>query len=252
MGAREVQVPAAEQVHPEGGAGGGAGPDPLDDPRALTILTTEHWGLLSARALVYNEAFARAGMFLTFLSASLVALAFASGAMGLTREFLVFATVILALDLFIGLATLGRVAAVSSDDLRCLAAMNRIRHAYLEVNPGLARYISGGRHDDLRGIVAGVYGDPSEPETTLSATGLAHSLTTTPGMVATITSAVAGALAAAVALLLGFGREVVPVVGLLGFAAAFALMWTAAVRTFLRFRSDLEVRFPSPPAEGTG
>ena len=48
--------------------------DALADPRALTILNTEHWSLMSARGLVYNEAFARAGMFLAFLSATLVAM----------------------------------------------------------------------------------------------------------------------------------------------------------------------------------
>ena len=39
----------------------------LDDPRVLTILSTEHWSLLSGRSLAYNEAFTRGGMFLTFL-----------------------------------------------------------------------------------------------------------------------------------------------------------------------------------------
>ena len=36
----------------------------LDDPRAVQILTTEHWSLLASRSLAYNEAFARGGMFL--------------------------------------------------------------------------------------------------------------------------------------------------------------------------------------------
>ena len=52
------------------------GPAHLADPRAITILTTEHWSLLTARSLVYNEAFSRGAMFFTFLSASLVALGF--------------------------------------------------------------------------------------------------------------------------------------------------------------------------------
>jgi hypothetical protein len=39
----------------------------LDDPRALQILTTEHWSLLTARSLANNEAFTRGGMFLSFL-----------------------------------------------------------------------------------------------------------------------------------------------------------------------------------------
>ena len=47
----------------------------LDDPRAVQILSTEHWSLLGARSLAYNEAFVRGGMFLTFLSMSFVALA---------------------------------------------------------------------------------------------------------------------------------------------------------------------------------
>jgi hypothetical protein len=47
-----IEAPAAPQAGGHGSA--------LDDPRALTILTTEHWGLLTARSLVYNEAFARA------------------------------------------------------------------------------------------------------------------------------------------------------------------------------------------------
>ena len=51
-----------------------AGPPHLADPRALQILSTEHWSLLTARSLVYNEFFARGSMFLTLLSASLLAL----------------------------------------------------------------------------------------------------------------------------------------------------------------------------------
>ena len=47
----------------------------LDDPRAIQMLATEHWSLLSARSLAYNEAFTRGGMFLTFLSMSFVGLA---------------------------------------------------------------------------------------------------------------------------------------------------------------------------------
>lgn len=44
----------------------------LTDQRAIQILSTEHWSLLSARSLAYNEAFTRGGMFLAFLSMSFV------------------------------------------------------------------------------------------------------------------------------------------------------------------------------------
>ena len=59
--------PAARAAPPRGSA------------RPDQILTTEHWSLLTARSLVYNEAFSRGAMFLTFLSASLVALGFVAG-----------------------------------------------------------------------------------------------------------------------------------------------------------------------------
>ena len=49
----------------------------VDLPPALRlqILTTEHWSLLATRGLSWNEAFSRAAMFLSALSAAVVALA---------------------------------------------------------------------------------------------------------------------------------------------------------------------------------
>ncbi len=63
----------------------------LDDPRVVQILGTEHTSLLSARSLAYNEAFVRAGMFLTFLSTSFIALALLADAMSFSRQFLTVA-----------------------------------------------------------------------------------------------------------------------------------------------------------------
>ncbi|MEJ7752862.1 MAG: hypothetical protein WKF46_07945 [Candidatus Limnocylindrales bacterium] len=60
----------------------------LNDPRALQILSTEHWSLLSSRSLAYNEAFTRGGMFLSFLSMSFVALALLAQGMSFGEEFL--------------------------------------------------------------------------------------------------------------------------------------------------------------------
>ena len=106
----------------------------LADPRALTILTTEHWSLLSQRSLAWTETFARGGMFLATLSAAPVALALVGSVM--RDRFIVFAPVVLPVVLFIGLATFVRV--VTGDRrrwLRAVQGMNRIRHAYLEMVP---------------------------------------------------------------------------------------------------------------------
>lgn len=89
----EERIVSATERPPASAEGGppSVGPTHLADARALTILTTEHWALLTARSLVYNEAFARAGMFLTFSSATLVALGFLAQATSFAREFLVAA-----------------------------------------------------------------------------------------------------------------------------------------------------------------
>ena len=107
-------------------------PPHLADPRALQILSTEHWSLLTARSLVYNETFTRGGMFLTFLSASLVALGFVYQGSGGGPDFLLVVAV-LALDLFVGARDPGPDRQRELEEIRALQAMNRIRHAYLEM-----------------------------------------------------------------------------------------------------------------------
>ena len=49
---------------------------------AAQILATEHWSLLAARTLIWNEAMSRANVFLTVLSAAIIALALLADATG--------------------------------------------------------------------------------------------------------------------------------------------------------------------------
>jgi hypothetical protein len=247
MDERSMHIGASEHVPPRARvAADGPGDGPLADPRALTILTTEHWSLLSARSLVYNEAFARAGMFLTFLSASLVALALVAQGMGFDRDFLLLAAVILGFDLFIGLATLGRVSSASNEDLRSIAGMNRIRNAYLEIDPGLAPYFIASRFDDVPGVLA-TYGEADEPPDRFGS--FVHGLTTTNGMVAVITTAIGGILGAVVALLAGLAPGTAITVGVITFVVMFGATLSSAFRNFSRFAARLEPRFPTPPAD---
>lgn len=222
------------------------GPPHLADPRALQILSTEHWSLLTARSLVYNEFFSRGSMFLTLLSASLVALGFVyQGGGGGGADFPLIVVAVLALDLFVGLATLGRLIGASSEELKALQAMNRIRHAYLEMVPTLEPYFSTGSHDDI-GSVLSIYGArPERPSVQLN---VVHGLTTMPGMLSVINAAIAGGLAAAVVVTLGGDSRLALVGGLLvGFATTAALMGLG-VRTFARQSRFVEARFPSPNA----
>ena len=132
----------------------------LHDPRAIQILSTEHWSMLTARSLAYNEAFVRAGMFLTFLGMSFVGLALLAEAMTFGREFLMVAAIVFAFDLIVGLTTFERVSGANFDDLRALHGIARIRHGYIQAAPPLLPYFSTAVHDDIDSVTSD-YGTPA-------------------------------------------------------------------------------------------
>ena len=118
--------------------GGGSA---LDDPRALADpldRALEPAG--RGRSLAYNEAFSRAGMCLTFLSATLIVIGFLIGSQGLSPAVVPVAAVLLLADLYIGAATVGRLIDANSEELHAVRGINRIRHAYREMVPGLEPY----------------------------------------------------------------------------------------------------------------
>lgn len=223
----------------------------IEDPRALQILSTEHWSLLTARSLVYNETFARGGMFLALLSASLLVLGLIATATGFSDAFLVVAALILALDLFVGLATLGRIAGASDEDLRYLQGMNRLRHAYHEMVPGLEPYFITSRYDDFASV-AGFYG-PSAPS---ALRGLIHGFTTMPGMIAVICCAVSGMLIAIVALLATDDPMLAGASAIVAFVLTFVISLSVAYRTATAFARTMDAKWPAPgvgqagPGEG--
>ena len=216
----------------------------LDDPRALTILSTEHWSLLSARSLAYNEAFTRAGMFLTFLSMSFVALALFSSAMAFGDDFLTVAAVVLGFDFIIGVATYGRIMGANVDDMRAVHGMARIRHAYTEIAPLVRPYFTSAIHDDPAGIGL-AYGD----QPTSFPGVLFYGLMTSGGMVGLILSLVGGVEAAVVALLFGAGGGAALGVGIGGAIVVFGLIVGLTVGRVPGEQKKLSVMFPTPSAE---
>ena len=238
VGATEVRPPAGTPT-PTSDNGGSA----IDDPRALQILSTEHWSLLAGRSLAYNEAFSRAGMFLTFLSATLIVIGFLIGSQGLSPAVVPVAAVLLLADLYIGTATVGRLIDASSEELHAVRGMNRIRHAYREMVPGLEPYFVTSFHDDARGVLA-AYGDVTASDTVLS--NIVHGLTTMVGMVATVVAMIIGALAALVVVGLGAGVEVALVAAVAGFLVGTAIFAVVGMRTALAYQGNIESRFPTP------
>src|SRR5215204_5021446 len=126
--------------------------DSIGHERALQILSTEHWSLLSQRSLAYHESLTRVAMFLTVLSMSFVALAFFAQATGFTPDYLVLVVIIACFNLFVGLATFVRIVGTWIIEGQAIQGMNRIRHAYTEISPGVTKYFVAGIHDDPKGI----------------------------------------------------------------------------------------------------
>ena len=186
-------------------------------------------------------------MFLSFLSATLVALGLIATAVGFSDGFLMVAAVLLAIDVFIGAASLARIASASADDIRFLQAMNRIRHAYVEMTPVVEPYFMGGHHDDPATVLS-MYG----PVESTPVTSIVHGLTTTPGMVGVITAAVGAALAAVLAMLATHDPVAAGVTGVVTFVVLFFLIIVVSMRTIGRFWAGMHTMFPKDAADESG
>lgn len=222
-----------------------AAPTELRDPRVITILSTEHWSLLTARSLVYNEMFTRGGMFLTLLSASLVALGFVYQGSGGGPEFLGVVVAVLALDLFVGLATLGRIIGASEEEFRALQATARIRHAYLDIAPLVAPYLSTATSDEPD-VVLETYGQNLEHVGMLN--NLGHGLTTMPGMIAVLDAALVGGLVGSVTVAMGGDARLALALGIAAGIVALFVSMAYGIRTFSNLNRFSEVRFPRTPS----
>jgi hypothetical protein len=213
------------------------GRDSLPPALRLQILTTEHWSLLSTRALSWNEAFSRATMFLSVLSGAVIALALVAQATAFDEGFVTFALLILPVVLFAGVATFMRLVSINHEDVGWVIGMNLLRHAYLAAAPELRQYMITGSSDDEAGIMA-TYGATPGPGS------FAHELVTTPGVLAVVDGVLAGVLAGIVALRAGLGDSLG-----IGLAVAVALVAVAIqllyqYRGVVRPRGQGRIRFP--------
>jgi hypothetical protein len=156
---------------------------------------------------------------------------------------LFIAAVLLAVDLFIGVATLGRVSSATADDLRYVGGMNRLRHAYHEMVPGLEPYFISSRHDDVPGLF-GVYGGIGD---THSRAGILHGLTTTPGMLSTMCVLLAAALAGVLVLLVIGSTIAAAAAALTTLLIGLVVSTTIMARYMGSFIASLRPAFPRPP-----
>ena len=211
-------------------------------PDAATILATEHWSLLGSRSLIWNEAMSRTSIFLTLLSASIIALALAADATGFGSRTTTLALVLLPVVLLLGLATYVRLVQINTEEARTVLAMNRLRSAYLTMSPALEPYFSTGRHDDERGMATSyLLAGPRDLRP------WAHFLVTTPTVVATVDAALAAVIVVLVVQAVDASTAAAVGAGM----AVFGGVWGALVpmqrRTLHAVRTGA-ARFPTPPA----
>lgn len=214
-------------------------------PAELQILTAEHSSLLTARSLVYNEAFTRASMFLDLLGMSFVGLALLATAVGFGSDFLVVAVIVLAFDFLVGVLTYVRVMTANGEDFYAMHAMNRIRHGYLLIAPSVRPFFTSGSYDDSDGVMQS-YGYSSE-----DGGDLIQGLSTSGGMVGLIVTFVGGLLAAAAALLAGVSAIGALIAGAIGSVVVFVVAAKWALDLVANGRKTLETRFPRPPDGST-
>ena len=217
----------------------------LDDPKTLQILSTEHWSLLASRSMTWNESFSRTALFLSVLSASVVALGLVGGATQFRGEFTVFALVLLPVTLFVGVATFVRLDEANMEDTLWVAGMNRIRHAYVRMRPAVEPFLVTGWTDDLEGV-ARTFLMTRAPT---RANTIVHQFVTTPGMVAVVDGVLAGAIAGIVAGTVTAAMAVTIPIAVVVAVATTGILFFTSVRRGRRVMSGWHPRFPTAPPD---
>lgn len=179
-------------------------------------------------------------VFLAILSGSVIALALVAQADHFGATFMAIAILTLLVVLFAGMATIARLMHLNRDDYRWVVGMNRLRHAYLELE---ANFITS-PYDDVPGVLRTL---GIEITAGGGVGSVFHVFQTLPGMLSVIVAAIVAAIGALVAVATGLPSLGVVLAAAGTFVVAVVLMGIWGSRSF-RGHSDpsLEPRFPSP------
>jgi len=211
-------------------------------PYRAQLLATEHWSLLASRSTTQSEVLVRINMFLTLVSAGLVSLALVGQAMGFDETFRLFSIAVLAFICVVGLLTQIRVLNVGEEDLMYVLAMNRLRGAYVELDPGVDPYLIASRHDD-----EGEYGPTYlllGDQCTLSQLAGSRMI-----FIVAVVPMLLGLLAATITAAVGPGLGLAVTVGIVvGVAHALAAISYGARRYFTFWRSYRPLMPTQPPS----
>ena len=203
------------------------------------ILATEHWSLLGTRGTTWTEVISRISIHLTVASAGLVVLALVAQGVGFGMAFDVLSIGLASGVLVLGTLTGVRVHNASIDDAALIMGMNRIRAAYVAIDPGLAPYFVASWHDDRAGLMR-TY--------TMGAARhmVSHVVGSTSMFMNVVNAIVAGVLGALIANAANATPSLTAIIGSLSALAYFFVMLAIGRRTFAQ--PPIDARFPTPSA----
>jgi hypothetical protein len=215
-------------------------PPTTDNPASLRaqILGVEHWSLLATRSIVWQEIFSRTGTFLTILSATVVALSLVVQATGFGDSFRVIALLVLPLVLLVGFTTYLRLLEADIEDAWIVVGMNRLRHAYVELEPDLERFLVTGHYDDEPHLL--------QTYSFRRRIGFSHLLTGSPVIVGLIDALITGVLVAIICQAADLPAWLQVTLGLVVAISVATVLCTVFVRRINRFRHSYHPRFPRP------
>lgn len=205
----------------------------------VQILATEHWSLLGTRSTTWAEVMSRISIHLTVASAGLVVLALVAQSVGFGTAFDVLPIGLATGVLLLGTLTGVRVSNASVDDAALILGMNRIRAAYLAIDPGLAQYFVASWHDDPAGIMQTyTMGAPRHMAS--------HIVGSTSMFMNVVNAIVAGVLGALIANAASATPTLIAIIGSLCALAYFVVMLTIGRRAFAQ--PPAAARFPPTAA----
>jgi hypothetical protein len=227
-----VSVPAPEDLSPE------------ERERVAAMLAAEYGVLAGLVGAVWSASLVRTSLLLGVISAIGVALGFAAQAGGgVGPTFTTFALVALPLAFFLGLATFARTVEIQREAIVYITGMNRIRWFMTRQAPGALPYLVLPVHDDAPGIYrsqgTGMRLEPPRFR-------LVFALVQTQGIVAVMTSAVAGVIVGLATTMLSPDTLVAWVAGGVAFLVTLALLFTYWNRSLGAIQAAIRPLNPTP------
>ena len=209
----------------------------LASPVRAQLLATEHWSLLAARGMTWSEVMSRIAVHLTVSSAALVVLALVTQATGFGSAFHVLSIGLTSAILVLGTLTGVRVHNASREDAAIIVGMNRLRAAYVTLDPGIAEYLVTSQYDDQAGLM-------TTYTMGMRRSAASHVLGSTSMFINIVNAIVAGTLGALIADAAAGDPLTTTLAGLVAGVGYLAMIFEVARRSFAAMPLDATLSDP--------